>query len=258
MECQANQGFTNWLTNVRKIKDLLNISDIPGNFSSSSVGSKLTRELKSNFDSFYLSQINKVNLGVDGLDHNKLRFYKTFKGSFTVEPYTELISNRNQRAWVSRLRTSSHHLKIETGRWNKPNPIPQSERYCVYCNEEAVDDESHFLLHCPSFVNQRRCFFSRLGCLVPDFVNLSFRDKLLTILCPTSAKAVKVTNKYISILFRARQSIDSGEHVNNMTFPPNIESYFDIDLNVSNCSTLSGTLSVCSSVSDVSGNSDFE
>ena len=215
MEGQASQGIPNWLSKVRKIRELLSIPMFPSSFSPSSVGKKLTKEVQSNFDRFFLSQINNVNLGDDGLDHNKLRFYKTLKGSFTVEPYTELVSNRNQRVWLSRLRTSSHQLRIETGRWKKP-PIPAPERTCLYCNEEATDNEGHFLLKCPKFANQTHCFLGRLGSIIPDLCYLSDKDKLSTILCPTSAKTAKITNKYISILFQARQNIDSGEHISNL------------------------------------------
>ena len=168
-----------------------------------------------------------------------------------------MISNRNQRAWLSRLRTSSHQLRVESGRWSKPHPIPESERFCLYCSEDAVDNECHFLQVCPSFANQRRCFYSRLGSLMPNFCNLSDRDKLSTISCSTSAKAAKVTNKYISIVFRARQNIDSGDHISNLTFPPMVEFYVESDLNLSNCSTFSGTLSSCSFSSDTSGLSEF-
>ena len=37
--------------------------------------------IKSKFDKFYLDQINKLRIGNDGQDHNKLRFYKKIKGS---------------------------------------------------------------------------------------------------------------------------------------------------------------------------------
>ena len=47
--------------------------------------------LRSKFDRFYIDEINKVKIGTDGLDHNKLRFYKKLKGSFRIEPYINNI-----------------------------------------------------------------------------------------------------------------------------------------------------------------------
>ena len=80
----------------------------------------IDRILKSKFDRFFLDQINKVKIGADGLDHNKLRLYKTLKGSFQREPYIENIKNRNQRHRLSRYWTSAHTLQTEMGPYTNP------------------------------------------------------------------------------------------------------------------------------------------
>ena len=49
------------------------------------------------------------------------------------------------RISFSRLRLSSHYLRIETGRWSR---IPKENRVCV-CDSSSVQDETHVLLHCP-------------------------------------------------------------------------------------------------------------
>ena len=66
----------------------------------------------------------------------------------TPEPY---------RITYTRLRLSSHHLKIETGRWSR---VPREERLCP-CG--SVQDEIHVLLHCPLLENTRG-----------DFTNINF------------------------------------------------------------------------------------
>ena len=250
MELQASQGVTNWLSNVRKIRELFSIADIPNHISPSSVGVKLSKDLKANFDRFFLDQINQTKLGNDGLDHNKLRFYKKLKGSFTPEPYTELVKNRNQRVWLSRIRTSAHHLRIETGWWTRPNPTSLADRTCLYCQEGVIDNECHFLLGSPTVANQTRCFVGKISSLNSSFFHMSESDKVATILCPTSAKAAKITNKFVSILFNARERIDLGEHSSNLTFPPNIDSYTDGDLNISDCSNPDVNVSRLSFLSD--------
>ena len=45
---------------------------------------------------------------------------------------------------LSRLRTSSHHLGIETGRWHKPISIPYNDRKYIACDK--LDDVSTILL----------------------------------------------------------------------------------------------------------------
>merc|ERR1711947_31077 len=100
----------------------------------------------------------------DQLDHNKLRTYKTYKSSFTREPYLDLVRNRNQRSALTRLRTGSHVLGVERGRWTRP-VTPLEQRTCSYCTQPSkrtdpslppwstsppllpglVDDEKYFL-----------------------------------------------------------------------------------------------------------------
>ena len=110
MDALSRQGNQNWLTNVRKIRESLSIPDLPSQWSSNSVSNRITKTIHSQFDVFYLNQINKQVVSEDDLDHNKLRFYKSFRGSFTQEPYLDLVHNRNQRSWLTRLRISAHQL----------------------------------------------------------------------------------------------------------------------------------------------------
>ena len=82
----------------------------------------------------FLDKINETKLSdLDQLDHNKLRTYRTYKSSFTREPYIDLIRNRNQRCFLTRLRTGSHNLRVELGRHTKPI-TPFAQRTCLYCN----------------------------------------------------------------------------------------------------------------------------
>ena len=51
-----------------------------------------------------------------------------------------------QRIAFTRIRTSSHRLRVETGRWTRPQN-PRENRLCL-CNSD-VQTESHVLLECP-------------------------------------------------------------------------------------------------------------
>ena len=74
-----------WYSRVQKIKSLLGISEMYG--CKDRVTKQLGKKLNSIFDRFWINQVNAQKLDNDGVDHNKLRFYKTLKGSFTQEPY---------------------------------------------------------------------------------------------------------------------------------------------------------------------------
>ena len=57
--------------------------------------------------------------------------------------YTGIYIPEHYRVAFSRMRTSSHRLRIETGRWAR---IPREQRYCP-CGK-GVQDEQHVLTGC--------------------------------------------------------------------------------------------------------------
>ena len=50
--------------------------------------------------------------------------------------------------------------------------------------------------------------------------NLSFENKVKTLLCPTSAIICRLVNKYIKIVFKGRDKLDEGNHPLSLTFQP--------------------------------------
>ena len=112
------------------LKCLLDIKTIRG--SKECVSKFLDKRIKSCFDRFWLDQINQEKNDINGIDHNKLRFYKQLKGTFGLEPYIENVLNRSQRAWLTRFRVSAvANLRIECGRWTRP-VTPLENRKCQY------------------------------------------------------------------------------------------------------------------------------
>lgn len=89
-------------------------------------------------------------------DQPKLRYYKQVKSSFTFEPYLDLV-NSTWRQALARLRSSSHNLNIETGRYI--NQSDQRLRQCRFCyktfGHEVIEDEPHFLVTCPHYNAER-------------------------------------------------------------------------------------------------------
>ena len=175
----------------------------------------IDRNIKSKFDRFYLDEINKIKLGNDGQDHNKLRFYKTLKGSFQIEPYILNIRNRNQRQWLTRYRTSAHALQIELGRYTRP-VTPIVDRKCKYCKEGVIDDEQHFILFCDTFKIKRQCFMNRLNVLNQNFGVLTCEEKLKFILCPPTSGIAKCVSKFLGIMTNIRKEIDMGLNPENL------------------------------------------
>ena len=59
----------------------------------------------------------------------------------------------HKRKWFSRLRLSSHNLKVETGRWSR---TPRNERLCSCLS--SVQTEEHVLLFCEKTAQIRNQF----------------------------------------------------------------------------------------------------
>ena len=155
-----------------------------------------------------------------------MRFYKTLKCSFKPEPYLELVQNRNQRCNITRIRTSAHQLEVEVQRYHVP-PVPYNDRLCNYCTMQVPGDEVHFLGYCETFLNKLQCLIGKLSSLNENLNSYTIFQQVQSMLCPTSAKAAKLVNKYISIMFKARTNIDQGEHISNLTFPPHVKDFHD-------------------------------
>ena len=230
MENLKNQNSETWLGRVGQIENLLKM---PNNvFYSKASGKRLLATLKSKFDVHFLGKIREVKVSSsDSTDHNKLRTYRTLKSSFTREPYIDLIRNRNQRCFLSRLRVSSHTLRIELGRHTRP-VTPIDQRTCQYCcpgpppwsgpappscpprlpaasaPPAPPDTEFHFLVQCTMFTADRNCLFKKFELLIPHFANLSLEGKFKTLLCPTTAITTKLVNRFIKNMFKGREKSD--------------------------------------------------
>ena len=75
---------------------------------------------------------------------------------FQFQLYIDKVVTRKFRVALSKLRHSSHRVLIESGRWNRPQPIPREQRLCAICNN--LEDEYHLLFECPLYNNERVAF----------------------------------------------------------------------------------------------------
>ena len=151
--------------------------------------------------------MSSEKIGIDGIDHNKLRFYKKLKGSFTQEPYITNILNKSQRAWLTRYRVSAvPNLGIESGRYTRP-VTPITSRICKYCSDNKIDDEKHAILECNTFCLKRNCFFGKITSIFPNFEQLSTDHKLSTILCPPGTDMAVCVSKCLKNITEIDQGL---------------------------------------------------
>lgn len=155
-------------------------------------------------------------MGSDGNFHNKLETYSSVKVFFGVEPYVELVRNRNQRADLCRLRTSSHRLAVEVLRYKRP-VVPRAQRYChcQYCSPVVgvatpqIDDERHALTKCSVMDKYRVDFYKDIMSRNATFGTLNDDDKFKVLMCPTNAVDCKCVSRFIGKLFIEREKIDN-------------------------------------------------
>ena len=83
---------------------------------------------------------------------SKLRLYRKLKNRLVLEDYVVEL-DRAKRRQITMLRGGTNSLRIETGRWRGES---EEERVCDVCMSTDVEDEKHFLLHCPMYVSERR------------------------------------------------------------------------------------------------------
>ncbi len=93
-------------------------------------------------------------------DSSRVRAYLGLNSSaqYGYKEYLSRVDNAQLRRSLARFRCANHKLQIELGRQIKPMKVPVQQRYCKLCNLDAVEDEDHFLLVCPTYQNVRKRF----------------------------------------------------------------------------------------------------
>ena len=141
--------------------------------------------------------------------NSQVGFYEGIKARGEAGPpaYLDLTRKNASRNSLVKLRISSHKLKIETVRYEN---IPRDEMLCSLCNCNRIEDETHFLLDCPSFSSIREMFFSKLEPKIP-FLRLQSHETLLSHLINSSDYFIKIQLiSIISSCFELNNKVVSG------------------------------------------------
>ena len=118
---------------------------------------------------------------------------------FQFQPYLDKVVTRKFRVALSKLRLSSHRLLIESGRWNRPQPIPREQRLCAICN--YLEDEYHLLFECSLYNNERVSF------LKPYYLRRKSMFKAVELMQSSNAKVLKNLAVYIYKCFEIRNAV---------------------------------------------------
>ena len=96
--------------------------------------------------------------------------YRSFKQDHLREHYVDSITITKFRRAFARLRLGITNLR-NNDRFLKP----YSSTYCLFCVENIIEDEKHFLLHCPTYCQIRqkyllRCWITLKNVTVSDLL----------------------------------------------------------------------------------------
>ena len=89
----------------------------------------------------------------------KLRTYVLIKDTYSPEPYVYLNLTRSQRSVCAQIRSGTLPLAIETGRFYG---TPEEDRLCLLCDLGEVENEIHFVFHCPMYDDLRHDLFEKV------------------------------------------------------------------------------------------------
>ncbi len=90
-------------------------------------------------------------------------------------------------------------LSVETGRYLDIQP---QYRLCIFSDFDSIEDERHFLYHCPFYVNERTTFFQKVIEEYHNFDNILTNDKVCTLMKPD---IVKQTATYLYYTYVKRK-----------------------------------------------------
>ena len=100
-----------------------------------------------------------------------------YKSVFQKKKYLE-INNFEVRQILCRFRISSHHLRVETER-HKNNYIERSQRICMFCSQNDIEDELHFLIKCAFYNSLREELHNQIENYCKHFIKLDNKFKFV-------------------------------------------------------------------------------
>ena len=99
------------------------------------------------------------------MSYPKLHIYKEFKTNYGLENYIAFNLSHQERSYLVQYRCGILPLRVETGRFRNE---PFNKRKWEFCDQESVEDEMHFILHCSKYITEKQSllesYFSDVIC----------------------------------------------------------------------------------------------
>lgn len=190
-------GINTWVTSVRELA-LRNQIDIDHGINPRYFKTNCKLLLRHNFVNNWQSHLN------DEIHNPILRTYTLYKSEFGMEPYLIMIHKHKHRIAFTKLRSNSHTLGIERGRYTKPK-TPVEQRLCPVCR--LVDTEKHFMLQCSINQTERIELFRKIKTSNPEFFNLSIHSQFTSLMSSKNEQILNWIGKFIYRSFIKRDHV---------------------------------------------------
>ena len=130
---------------------------------------------------------------------SKTAVYATYKYELEPERYLDVLCIRKYFVAFSRLRCSSHNLRIESGRHNNTE---LAQRICTLCNLYSIEGEFHFLMNCTAYTD---LFNKYIAPHISD--SLSSYENVVKLMQSEETISTKDVACYIYIAFILRKQL---------------------------------------------------
>ena len=134
--------------------------------------------------------------------------YAEFKTVIQFENYLDIIKNQKIRFDLTRFRLAINDLQIEKGRY-KCQPLPKELRLCKLCRNiqiQAIEDEKHFLLHCPMYNTFRYDQYRNIATKQSNLLDLEDNEKFVWLVSQEDTDCIQSLSKFINKAFKKRKS----------------------------------------------------
>ena len=179
---------SNWAFQIKNILDDLGFSNIWIHQNDIDIPFNLIKQRL--LDTYKQSWYSTIN------NSNRLETYARCKHEFEIEKYLDFMKEKKFKFALTQFRLSSHNLAIERGRFEN---IARTERVCVLCNSNLVENEYHFLLVCSLYRELRKQYLKPYFCRWPTL------NKFDALMSNTNRKSLLNVAKFIYYAMNLRQ-----------------------------------------------------
>ena len=197
------KGHYNWFS---RVNDMLKDNSINYNDPNEVIKKKIKETFQKQL---------KGNLHEAIVNEKKLRTYARFKTIHNFESYLYKIQSFKRRSYFTRFRLGVHDLEIEKGRYSNIQKELRFCRSCITMKIQAVEDELHFLLHCPFYMKERDFMLQKIEQRYPNVKILSDENKFIWIMSQEDDDCIQWVATYIHKAMEKR-----SVNVNNILIKP--------------------------------------